>query len=208
MHPALYVVAGPPGSGKSSTFPVSRFGADAFNADERAAELWGSYRSIPLSIRSQVNVELEQAIADHIANWQSFAFETTLRSPIFFTQARAAQAAGFAVHMVYLNLENVELNIERVKLRADEGGHSARPELIKSIYEASIRNLPHAIRETDSIAILDNTVPGSQKLLLDAVAGRVQHLGPDPPDWLDRALWGTEYELSRVRADLELAPVR
>jgi dephospho-CoA kinase len=35
----MIVVAGPPGSGKSSRFPLSRFGVDWFNADDRAAEL-------------------------------------------------------------------------------------------------------------------------------------------------------------------------
>jgi hypothetical protein len=34
----MVVVAGPPGSGKSTVFPVAGFG-DHFNADDRAAEL-------------------------------------------------------------------------------------------------------------------------------------------------------------------------
>jgi hypothetical protein len=35
----MIVVAGPPGGGKSSAFPVSSFGVAYFNADDRAAEL-------------------------------------------------------------------------------------------------------------------------------------------------------------------------
>jgi predicted ABC-type ATPase len=34
MRPRMYIVAGPPGSGKSSAFPVSGFGVDFFNADD------------------------------------------------------------------------------------------------------------------------------------------------------------------------------
>ncbi len=42
--PRMIVVAGPPGSGKSSAFPVSNFGVAYFNADDRTAELNdGSY---------------------------------------------------------------------------------------------------------------------------------------------------------------------
>jgi hypothetical protein len=42
----MVVVAGPPGGGKSSLFPVSTFGISHFNADDRAAELnGGSYKS-------------------------------------------------------------------------------------------------------------------------------------------------------------------
>ncbi|HEU0142389.1 MAG TPA: hypothetical protein VFQ79_21890 [Bryobacteraceae bacterium] len=48
MPPRMIVVAGPPGSGKSSIFPVSSFGISCFNADDRAAELnHGSYVGIP-----------------------------------------------------------------------------------------------------------------------------------------------------------------
>jgi hypothetical protein len=60
--PRTIVVAGPPGSGKSSRFPLSRFGVDWFNADDRAAELnLGSFHKIPAEIRSRVNIEFQQA---------------------------------------------------------------------------------------------------------------------------------------------------
>ncbi len=44
----MFIVAGPPGAGKSRAFPVSRFGVESFNADDRAAS---ATRSI-LSSRS------------------------------------------------------------------------------------------------------------------------------------------------------------
>jgi hypothetical protein len=48
-------VAGPPGSGKSSIFPVSSFGIPYFKADDRAAELnGGSYIGIPKQLRAIV----------------------------------------------------------------------------------------------------------------------------------------------------------
>jgi dephospho-CoA kinase len=49
----MIVVAGPPGSGKSSVFPVAQTGVDHFNIDDRAAQLnGGSYRNIPPEIRA------------------------------------------------------------------------------------------------------------------------------------------------------------
>ena len=60
MRPTMIVVAGPPGSGKSSIFPVSKFGTPYLNADDRAAELnGGSYLAIPKHIRQIVNQEFE-----------------------------------------------------------------------------------------------------------------------------------------------------
>jgi hypothetical protein len=39
MRPRMIVIADPPGSGKSTAFPVHSFEMDAFNADDRSAEM-------------------------------------------------------------------------------------------------------------------------------------------------------------------------
>jgi hypothetical protein len=63
----MIVVAGPPGSGKSTAFPVSGFDFDSFNADDRAAELNGGlYRGIPPALRAGVNREFEVFVNRHI----------------------------------------------------------------------------------------------------------------------------------------------
>jgi predicted ABC-type ATPase len=54
----MYIIAGPPGSGKSTVFPLSGFGVDFFNADDRAAQLnqgsYGAFRKAS-AIRSTAN---------------------------------------------------------------------------------------------------------------------------------------------------------
>jgi len=70
----MIVVAGPPGSGKSSVFPVAQTGVDYFNIDDRAAELnGGSFRHISPEIRAQANRECEAFIEAHIRGLKSFA---------------------------------------------------------------------------------------------------------------------------------------
>ena len=62
------IVAGPPGSGKTTRFPVAEFNVASFNADSRAAQLNdGSFLAISKEIRSQVNVEFQKWILDHIS---------------------------------------------------------------------------------------------------------------------------------------------
>ncbi len=86
----------PPGSGKSTLFPVSGFGVEFFNGDDRAAQLnRGSNQGISLSIRDRVNRLFESFVGDCIAQRTSFAVETTLRSSITFYQAATARREGF-----------------------------------------------------------------------------------------------------------------
>src|SRR5258708_34581628 len=78
-RPRMIVVAGPPGSGKTRYFPVTAFGVDAFNIDDRCAQILGSYRAIPRDVRRAVAKECERFVLDHIERRESFAGETTLR---------------------------------------------------------------------------------------------------------------------------------
>ena len=53
-RPVMIVVAGPPGSGKTTFFSVDGFGVDCFNVDDRCAQLVGGYPHIPPRIAEAV----------------------------------------------------------------------------------------------------------------------------------------------------------
>jgi predicted ABC-type ATPase len=186
----MYIVAGPPGSGKSTVFPVSGFGVESFNADDLAAQLnRGSYRGIPQSVRARVNRLFEAFVHDCVARRSSFAVETTLRSSITFDQAASARREGFFIEMHYLALTNFAQHVERVKIRADRGGHSAPEAVLRSIYDSSLRNLARAILEMDAMAVYDNSEPDAvPRVLLQAEGGNVVYVAEQCPEWLERAL--------------------
>lgn len=81
-RPRMTVIAGPPGSGKSTRLPLSSFSSDFFNADDRAAKLnGGSYHKISKDIYGNSrfdkalvrSIELRQGkiayLADQISPW-------------------------------------------------------------------------------------------------------------------------------------------
>ena len=184
----MLVIAGPPGGGKSSTYPVARQGIDYFDADRRCAELnGGSWRSIPQSIRNIVNREFEAFIEGHIAERESFTFETTLRSSITFTQAGRARQAGFRLEMKYIALRSVDMHLERVAARADKGGHSASEGKIREIHASSMVNLRQALAEFDEVRVYDNSGHGPE-LALVCQSGRVTWISADAPPWVRDAV--------------------
>lgn len=190
MPPRMIVVAGPPGGGKSSIFPLAKLGIKYFNADDRAAERnGGSYFGIPKHIRETVNYEFEAFVSDCISQRESFAIETTLRSTVTFDQAQSARRAGFVTEMRYLALENFAIHLERIKQRADAGGHSASEATLLRIYNSSLANLSRAFFEMDDLWVYDNSkFGGPPTLLLEGSRGNVRFLADHRPIWLADAL--------------------
>jgi predicted ABC-type ATPase len=184
----MIVVAGPPGSGKTSLFPVTAFGVDAFNIDDRCAQILGSYRAIPREVRRAVAKECERFVLDHIETEHSFAVETTLRTAAAIDQARLARTRGFATEMIFVATDAVEENVARILQRAQGGGHGASEREVRAIHEASLANLSAAIGVFERVDIYDSTARWSApRLVATSHDGRIDRLGVGP-SWLEQAL--------------------
>jgi len=200
----MIVVAGPPGSGKSSVFPVAQTGVDHFNIDDRAAQLnGGSYRNIPPEIRAQSNRECELFIEAHIRGQKSFAVETTLRTRKTLQQTRLARENAFRLEMIFVALDRVEDNIERIAMRADAGGQAASPGRIRASHRASLANFPDALREFDRVWVYDNTPLGNPRLVLETEGAKIRTVAEHPPSWLRKALKPTEFDFESQSPPLQ-----
>jgi predicted ABC-type ATPase len=187
----MIVVAGPPGSGKTRYFPVSAFGIDSFNIDDRCAQILGSYRSIPRNVRHAVAAECERFVLDHIRHAESFAVETTLRSAAAIEQAVLARKGGFATEMRFVATDSIAENVARVLQRAQAGGHGASEREIRAIHQASVTNLRRAVDAFHRVRVYDSTTRwASPRLVAVARDGRLVRHGPTPK-WLEATLAGT-----------------
>jgi predicted ABC-type ATPase len=158
----MFIVAGAPGSGKSTLMHLSSFNVDWFNADDEAAKRNGGiYEGITPSIRDVVNLDFRNFIADHIHLRESFAVETTLRSDVAIKQAKEAKDAGFRIEMYYIATENISINLERIIGRAGGGGHSAPEDTLRLIHASSYRTFAVAIASVgtalDRLTVFDNS---------------------------------------------------
>jgi predicted ABC-type ATPase len=184
----MIVVAGPPGSGKTRYFPVTAFGVDAFNIDDRCAQILGSYRAIPREVRRAVANECERFVLDHNERQVSFAVETTLRTDAAIEQARLAKNSGFATDMRFIATDSIAENVARVLQRAQAGGHAASEREIRAIHQASVANLRNAFDTFERVRVYDSTtrwVP--PRLVAMARSGRVVRHGATPA-WLEVVL--------------------
>jgi predicted ABC-type ATPase len=187
-RPRMIVVAGPPGSGKTRYFPVTAFGVDSFNIDDRCAQILGSYRAIPRDVRRAVAKECERLVLDHIDHGRSFAVETTLRTPAAIEQAGLARKSGFATEMRFVATDSIAENVARVLQRAQAGGHGASEREIRAIHQASVANLRSAVVAFDRVRVYDSTTRWAPpRLIAVARGGRLVRHGA-APRWIEVAL--------------------
>jgi predicted ABC-type ATPase len=184
----MIVVAGPPGSGKTRYFPVSAFGYNWFNIDDRCAQILGSYRAIPRDVRSAVAAECERFVLDHIRRVESFAVETTLRTTAAIEQAELARNTGFTTQMRFVATDSIAENVARVLQRAQAGGHGASEREIRAIHQASVANLGTAVGTFDRVRVYDSTTRWEPpRLVAYARDGKLVRYGTTP-GWLEAAL--------------------
>lgn len=184
----MVVVAGPPGSGKSTSFPLAAFGVDAFNIDDRCAQLVGSYRAIPPAVRAAVARECERFIVERIAGRTSFAVETTLRTTAAVEQARTARREGFLTELRFVSTSSADVNVARIRQRAESGGHAASESQIRDIYEASLRNLAQAVGVFERCMVYDSTEEWVPPQLVATITAGEVILHGDRPRWLSKSL--------------------
>ncbi|MCC7422298.1 MAG: AAA family ATPase [Planctomycetaceae bacterium] len=88
---------------------------------------------------------------------RSFAFETVMSHPGKVEFLRTAVAAGYRTYLYFVATQDPVLNVERVRGRADRGGHDVPPEKVVKRYTRAIALLPEAVRHSTRAFFFDNS---------------------------------------------------
>ena len=131
-----------------------------------------------------------------LASGQSLSIETTLTGHTALQRMRRAKEAGYEVGLVYVGLQDRELNVLRVAERVARGGHGIDPDLVRKRVGTSLDNLPAALAFADQAVVLDNSGTAHRRIL--GVADlRITSKADDMPQWLAQKLPEIEATLSK-----------
>ncbi len=169
QKPVLCVVAGPNGSGKTTTtvqLLASEWSRDAayINPDDIAQQRFGDWNS----------EEAVRAAAEYATRWryeclarhESFTFETVFSSHEKLDFLRKAKAEGFFVRFFFVCTENPTVNVMRIAKRYLSGGHEVPISKIIDRYYKSLAQAAEAIKLVDRAYVYDNSVENAKPQLL------------------------------------------
>ena len=181
--PALTLIAGPNGSGKSTL--TRRIGFEGrehlldpdavardINPSDPSAAAIGAAREVTLRIR------------EYLSCGTSFAVETTLSSFASLKLMAEGRNRGYAIHLLFVALNNPEKSISRIRTRAERGEHFIPDVDVKRRYTRSLANLAEAIRLADIARIYDNS-GDEHRVILVARAGVVVWRTEPLPQWAE-----------------------
>ncbi len=125
----------------------------------------------------------------YLATQQSFAFETVMSSADKVAFLQEAQAAGFRNYLYFVATESAEINVGRVKLRVQQGGHDVPSDTIRARYRRSLDLLAPALRWCHRAYLFDNSTEGTSpawvaELTPDGELIPAPSATDEPPLWL------------------------
>lgn len=188
IKPILCVVAGPNGSGKTSTTIQLLSnewseGSLYINPDNIALEQFGDWNSPEAVMKAaQYSTELRYKCLEEK---QDFVFETVFSSNEKLEFLRKAHEQGFFIRFFFVCTTGPEINVGRITKRYLEGGHEVPISKIISRYYKSLINASEAISFVDRAYIYDNSIEDHlPRLLYRTTEGKVfKQYTDDIPEW-------------------------
>lgn len=157
--PNLFIISGCNGAGKTTAsftvLPETLACMEFLNADEMAR---GLSPLNPDKAAMEAGRMLIKKMDKLIQLKTDFAVETTLATKIYTKTIETAKSYGYKVTLVFFWLDSVDLAIERVKTRVNEGGHNVPETTIIRRYYSGLKNLFNLyIPISDYWMIFDNS---------------------------------------------------
>jgi len=179
-RPNLYIIAGPNGAGKTTFarkfLPQYVECMEFVNADFIAGGL-SPFAPERAAIHAG-RLMLEQ-IHSLVERGVDFGFETTLSGKTYVRLLQGMKKEGYVIHLFFLWICDVELALERIRLRVRNGGHAIPEATVRRRFGRSLPNFLRVYKPlADSWTIFDNSgdVP---KMTAFEESGKIEILDAD-----------------------------
>lgn len=159
MSPALYIIAGPDGAGKTTFarefLPNYAACRNFINADLIAQ---GVAPFSPESMAFRAGRLMLEEIDLYAKRKEDFGFETTLSGRSYLRLIRRLKKQGYGVHFFFLTVPTIDLALTRIRRRVLDGGHNIPERVVRRRFHRSIQNFLAYYRQLgDSWILFDNS---------------------------------------------------
>ena len=179
-RPNLYIIAGPNGAGKT-TF-ARKFLPDyvkclEFVNVDLIANGISPFDPERAALRAgRIMLEQIHSLAERGVD---FGFETTLSGKTYVKLLQGMKKRRYLMHIFFLWVSDVELALERIRLRVRNGGHHIPEVIVRRRFGRSLPNFLRVYKPlADSWTIFDNSGDVPKTIAIEE-SGKIEILDPD-----------------------------
>lgn len=151
-RPIVIVLAGSNGAGKSTFY-------ESFLADSGLRFVNADVLALALAVSAYEAAGMASSLrAALVAQRESFIFETVLSDPVGekVDQFASYAALGYTVVLIFIQIDSPDQSIQRVAMRASQGGHDVPDEKLRARFERTQANLKRAIERLPYVIVYSN----------------------------------------------------
>ena len=179
------IIAGINGAGKTSLYEAIRGEKGLgvrINTDEMVRDWGGDWRDTLVQIKA--GRRAMELIDDCIDHGVPFHQETTLPGATILKYVKKAKANGFEIRLFFVGIDSLELALERVHRRVEQGGHGIEDSVVARRFKAMPANLLALLPLVDYAVFYDNTTRFRQFAII--INGEIVDIDTDVPEWFTK----------------------